>query len=86
VCSTLVSPRCKFSPVFIVSLSCISLIHVKDCVLSCKLLCATPKLLSKVVVVCLKVTSPFCLCLNLIITGVVVDCMIMRSDLRSRSS
>jgi len=35
---------------FIVSLSCISLIHVKDCMLSCKLLCATPKILSKAVV------------------------------------
>jgi len=42
--STLVSLWCKFSTVLFVSLFCISLIHVKDCVLSCKLLCAPAKL------------------------------------------
>ena len=54
--------------------------------LICKLLCATPKLLSKVVVICLKVTTFLCLCFSLIITGVVVDCRIVRWDLRYRSS
>ena len=55
--------------------------------LSCKLLCATPKLLSKVVVVLFEgnFTIDLC-CLSLIITGVVVDCRIVRWDLRSRSS
>jgi hypothetical protein len=47
--------------------------------------CATPKLLSKVVVVGLKVTSSF-VCLKLIITGAVIDYRIVRWDLRSRSS
>jgi len=69
-----------------VSLSCINLTHVKDYVLSCKILCATPKLLSKVVVLFEgNFTIDLC-CLSLIITRVVVDYRIVRWDLRSRSS
>ena len=43
---------------FIVSLSCITLIHVKDCLLSCKLVFYT-KALKQGCSLCLKVTSPF---------------------------
>ena len=39
----------------------------------------------KICVVCLKVTSSLC-CFSIIITGVVVDCRIVRWDLKSRSS
>jgi len=42
----------------IVSLSCISLINVKDCLLSCKLVSYT-EALKQGCRLCLKVTSPF---------------------------
>jgi hypothetical protein len=83
--STLVSCWCKFSTVCLLWAFPVSLWYMLRTVCWVVTRCATPKLLSKVVVVCLKVTSSF-VCLNLKITGVVIGCRIVRWDLRSRSS
>ena len=69
-----------YDSLLFVSLSCITLIHVKDCLLSCNS-CAWKQDCS----LFLKVTSSF-LCLNMIILGIVIDCRIVRWDLRSTTS